>query len=59
MVLSQHNDQIWSSNQVPIVIIDNVSRESYLLATLEHSGLLYFPLELPHNLQSLIHYLEL
>jgi hypothetical protein len=43
MALSLHNDRIRSSNQVPIVIIDNCSRESYLLATLEPSGLLYFP----------------
>jgi len=43
VALSPHNDPIRSSNQVPIVIIDNGSRESYLLATLELSGLLYFP----------------
>jgi hypothetical protein len=41
--LSSHNYPIRSSNQVPIVMIDNGSRESYLLATVEHSGLLYFP----------------
>jgi len=43
MALSPHNDPIRSFNQVPIVIIDNGSRESYVLATLEPSGLLYFP----------------
>jgi len=36
--LSSYNDPIRSSTQVPIVLIDNGSRESYLLATLEHSG---------------------
>jgi hypothetical protein len=39
--LSLHNP-IRSSNQVIIV---NRTRELYLLATLEHSGLLYFPIE--------------
>jgi len=43
MAITPHNDPIRSSNQVPTVIIDNGSCESYLLATLEHSGLLYFP----------------
>jgi len=40
--LSSQNP-IRSSNQVSIVIIDNGNRETCLLATLEHSGLLYFP----------------
>jgi hypothetical protein len=43
MALSPHNDPIRSSNQVPSVIIDNGNCELYLLSTLEHSGLLYFP----------------
>jgi len=43
MALTAHNDPIRSSNQVPKVIIDNGNCESYLLATLEYSGLLYFP----------------
>jgi len=42
-VALSHNDLIRSSNQVPILIIDNCNCESYLLATLELSGLLYFP----------------
>jgi len=37
MALSPHNDLIRSSNQVPKLIIDNGNRESYLLATSEHS----------------------
>jgi len=40
MALSPHNDPIRSSNQV---ITANGNRELYLLATLEHLGLLYFP----------------
>jgi len=43
MALSPHNDPIRSSNHVPSVIIDNGNRELYLLATLEPSGILYFP----------------
>jgi len=40
MALSPHYDPIRSSDQV---IIANGNRELYLLATLEHLGLLYFP----------------
>jgi len=40
MALCPHYDPIWSSDQV---IIANGNRELYLLATLEHLGLLYFP----------------
>jgi len=43
MALAPHNDPIRSSNPVPKVINDNSSSESYLLATLEPSRLLYFP----------------
>jgi len=43
MALIPYNDPIRSSNQVPKVLIDNGNRKLYLLATLEHSGLLYFP----------------
>jgi len=61
MALSPRNDPIRSSNQVPIVIIDNGSRESYLLATLEHSGWNKYTShsELRHDLRSLLHCLEL
>jgi hypothetical protein len=44
MAVLPYNDPIRSSNQVPKVRIDNGNCESYLLATLEPSGLLYFPL---------------
>jgi hypothetical protein len=40
MALSPHNNPIRSSNQV---IIANGNSELYLLASLEHLGLLYFP----------------
>jgi len=40
MALSPHNNPIRSSDQV---ITANGNRELYLLATLEHLGLLYFP----------------
>jgi len=40
MALSPHNDPIRWSDQV---IIANGNCELYLLATLEHLGLLYFP----------------
>jgi len=43
MALSPHNDLIRSSSQVAIVISDNGSRESYLLATLEPSGIIILP----------------
>jgi len=43
MARSPHNDPIWSSNQVLTVRLDNGNPESYLVATLEPSGLLYFP----------------
>jgi hypothetical protein len=42
--LSPHNDLIWSSNKVPKVIIDNSSSKSYLLATLEYSGVIILPI---------------
>jgi len=48
MALSPHNDPIRSSNQVPKVImtkviIDKGNHELYLLATLEHSGVIVLP----------------
>jgi len=44
MALCPHNGPMRSSNHVPIVIIDNGSRESYLLATLEHLGVIVLPI---------------
>jgi len=43
MALSPHNDPIRSSDQMTKVIVVNGNRELYLLATLEHLGLFYFP----------------
>jgi hypothetical protein len=43
--LSPQNGPIRSSNQVRMVTIDNGNWKLYLLATLEHLGLLYFPLK--------------
>jgi len=43
MALTPDNDLIRLSNLLPKVIIDNGNCESYLLASLKPSGLLYFP----------------
>jgi len=50
MALSPHNDPIRSSDQVPKVIIDNGNRESYLLATLEHSRVIVLPIRSCHTI---------
>jgi len=44
MALTPHNDPVRSSYKVPKGIIDNGNCESYLLATLEYSGVIILPI---------------